>query len=310
MTDILILLEGSEDGLNPLSLRAVSAVRGLGGTVAGILVGGSPAALEAARSHVPDLVELIIPGNLVAEAVAPALAELMTLRGCRLLVAAATALSRDVLPRTAALAKASFLSNVRALDSVSEGTRAVLAGKGLVSVRALREVCIAIVEPSAFPVAEILDQQSTVARHEGHEAAGVLSVTRRTLRREGPSLTDAAVVIGVGRGIGVTTSLPEPVATLASLLGAAVGGTRATCDSGLFPGDLQIGQTGRIIAPECYLALGISGAVQHVAGIRGAKVIVALDKNELAPIFETADYGLVGTWETIVPRLVELLRSK
>ncbi|MBU1238420.1 electron transfer flavoprotein subunit alpha/FixB family protein [Myxococcota bacterium] len=311
MCTTLVLLELTAETINPLSLRALSAARAVSEDLAGLALGESASVARKACAYFPGVIHLVTSEEMGAEILAPALCQIMEQSGCTQLVAAATPFSRDLLPRVAALAGASFLSQLSVLEFPGEGKRAVLAGKGVVAVRSLLPVSIITIEPSAFPVAAPLAIEGEISLRTDpvEEFPGISRKIIPSAARGGPSLLDAAVVVGVGRGVGPVQSLPLPLAQLATLLGAAVGGTRATCDSGLFSPDLQIGQTGRVIAPECYIAIGVSGAVQHVAGVRGAALIVAIDKNELAGIFETADVGFVGMWEAVVPKLCELLGS-
>jgi len=307
----LVLLEMTDVGIHPLSLRALSAARSVSQSAVGVVLGKTHTLAERACEYFQRVIHVPVR-EMTAETVAPILCEIMEQSKESQLVAAATPFSRDVLPRAAALLGASFLSQLSEIQPHGQGKRAVLAGKGFVSTRSLRPTVLITVEPSAFAVALPLLESGVIQLWEGTMEGNptVTIVQINSAAKEGPSLSDATVVLGVGRGVGPVDSVPAPLLELAEMLGAAVGGTRATCDSGLFPGDLQIGQTGRIIAPDCYVAVGVSGAVQHVAGIRCAGLIVAIDKNELAPIFEIADVGWVGTWETLVPQLCSLLHRQ
>jgi electron transfer flavoprotein alpha subunit len=317
MTNVLIVAEQSHGTLKKASLHALGAGAQLAARTGGALhvallgsgIGEAATALAAygATVHCADHAAL---AHGLAEAAAPVIAQLAREVGAGYLGAAATAAGKDVLPRAAALLEAAMATEV--LSFGGEGAdvtfrRPMWAGNVVAEVALATPVKAFTVRPTEFPAA-------APAAAPGEVKPVAVSVgplkTRfvefAEVKSERPELTEARVVVAGGRG---TKGDFAPVEGLADLLGAAVGASRAAVDAGWVPNDWQIGQTGKVVAPELYVAAGISGAIQHVAGMKGAKVIVAINKDAEAPIFQIADYGLVGDLFKVLPELVAKIKA-
>ena len=311
MSNVLLVAEQSQGKLKKATLSALTAARELarrtGGTVTALVAGHAarPAA-EALAGHGVDvrLAEAPQLEHYLAESYAPVVADAAAAAGATWLVVAATAFGKDLLPRAAVLAGAAVATDVVAL--AGEGANVLLrrpmwAGNVLAEVELVTPVKGFSVRPTEFPAAEKAGG-GTVSpmavsipgplrtRFVGFEA----------LKSERPDLTDARVIVAGGRG---TKGDFSAIEALADAFEGAVGASRAAVDSGWAPNDWQVGQTGKVVAPELYVAAGISGAIQHVAGMKGSKVIVAINKDPDAPIFQVADYALVGDLFQALPEL-------
>lgn len=256
-----------------------------------------------------------LPGGYVAERFAPTLAALIRDQDYRLILATATAFGKDLLPRLAAKLSAGMVSDISSVaitDGRVQYRRPIYAGNiiGTVQVNTpihvvtMRQSEFAFAEPvtDASPMQTLVPQTDTVANQ-------VRFIELRAVKRERPDLAEARVVVSGGRGLKSAENFKTVLEPLVDALGAAMGASRAACDAGYVPGDLQVGQTGKVVAPDLYIAVGISGAIQHVAGIKGAKVIVAINKDKEAPIAQVADYFWTTDLFTAVPELTAALGS-
>jgi electron transfer flavoprotein alpha subunit len=312
MGAVLVFCEAAGPTLRSASLHALTAAGELaahhGGPVVAVVIGSGigAAATDAAR-YAPrvlsyDDARLAAP---LAETYAPILAAAAKATGATALVATATSTGKDVLPRAAALLGAGMASDVIRVDGANRFRRPAYAGNVLVDVEVASPVVILSVRQTAFAAAT--PAATTGAVEAGNpgaiDALGAEVLSVQATKSVRPELSDAKIVVSGGRGMreGANFKLLEE---LTDLLGGALGASRAACDAGMVPNDLQVGQTGKIVAPQLYVAVAISGAIQHLAGMKGSKVIVAINKDGEAPIFQVADYGLVGTWETAVPALI------
>ena len=310
----LVIAEHDDAGLKPATLNAVAAAREIAGADLDILVAGKdcrPAAEAAAR--VAGVREVLLADDAaydhgLAENVAPLVVKLG--ENYSHLLAAATTSGKNLMPRVAALLDVMQISDISAVVSPDTFVRPIYAGNALQTVQSKDPIKVITVRGTAFPPVEATGGGAAIEPVAPTGAAGLSEFLRAELSKsERPELTSARVIISGGRGMqsGENFHLLEKVA---DKLGAAVGASRAAVDAGFVPNDYQVGQTGKIVAPELYIAVGISGAIQHLAGMKDSKVIVAINKDEEAPIFQVADYGLVGDLFKILPELEEELERR
>jgi electron transfer flavoprotein alpha subunit len=313
MGAVVVFCEYSGSALRPASLHAIAAAQALaahhGGPVVAVVIGGAgvaPAAQDAAR-YVPRVIayEDSRLASPLAETYAPLLADAVKTAGATALLATATSTGKDVLPRAAALLGAGMASDIVRVDGANKFRRPAYAGNVLEDLHLASAVVVASVRQTAFP------QAGPAASAGGVEAAvvgevdalGSEVVSLQATKSTRPELGEAKVVVSGGRGMKAGENF-KILEELTDLLGGALGASRAACDAGMVPNDLQVGQTGKVVAPNLYIAVAISGAIQHLAGMKGSKVIVAINKDGEAPIFQVADYGLVGNWEAVIPALI------
>ncbi len=304
----LVLLE-FDAGLNAIkqpSRSAVAAALKLGGDVHVLVAGDDVGAAAEAAAKLPGIGKVHkAQGPAYAHAMAEPLAALLVgLAGHHdHILAAATAVGKNVLPRVAALLDVQPISDIAGVESADTFIRPIYAGNALATVQSSDKVKVITVRAASFdPVAAEGGHASIEDVAVADAPDGSRYVGSELSKSERPELTAARVVVSGGRGMGngENFSLLEPIA---DRLGAAMGASRAAVDAGYVPNDYQVGQTGKIVAPELYLAVGISGAIQHLAGMKDSKVIVAINKDEEAPIFQVADYGLVADLFTALPDL-------
>jgi electron transfer flavoprotein alpha subunit len=311
MGAVAVLLETSGAQVRSTSLPAVTAARQLaqhhGGGVVGVVLGAGVAdAAQDAGRYVDRVLRVDAPalGAALAETWAPALVAAVKKAGATALVASATSTGKDVLPRAAALLDAGMASDILAVTGAKTFRRPTYAGNALTDVELATDVVVASVRQTEFAAAAAAATAGAVESFDpgALDALGAEFVALHATKSTRPELTEAQVVVSGGRGMKSGENF-KVLADLADLLGGALGASRAACDAGLVPNDLQVGQTGKVVAPKLYIAVAISGAIQHLAGMKGSKVIVAINKDPEAPIFQVADYGLVATWESAVPAL-------
>jgi electron transfer flavoprotein alpha subunit len=318
MSNVLVVAELSRGTLRKATLSALTAAREVarrsGGAVSALVLGSGAAAAaeELAAYGVPvRLADAPVLAHPLAEAHAPVVADAARAAGASWVVTAATAYGKDLLPRAAVALGAAVATEVLAV--AGEGAEILLrrpmwAGNVIAEVELRGPVKAFSVRPTEFAPAARAPGGSVTPLPVSVEAASLRTrfVELQEVKSERPELTDARVVVAGGRG---TRGDFGPLSGLADDLGAAVGASRAAVDAGWVPNDWQVGQTGKVVAPELYVAAGISGAIQHVAGMKGAKVIVAINKDADAPIFQIADYGLVADLFQAVPALRERLKA-
>jgi len=307
----LVLVEHEGGQLKDATLSAVTAASKLGEVHALVAGEGVGAVAEAAakiagvtRVHVADGAPY---AHQLAENVAPVAADLVR-DHCDYFVAASTTTGKNVAPRVAALLDVMQISDVMAVEGPDTFVRPIYAGNAIATVKSSDAKKVLTVRGTAFEKAAAEGGSGTIEPYAGGSDAGLSSfVGAEIAASERPELTSAKIIVSGGRALGSAEQFHKFIDPLADKLGAAVGASRAAVDAGYAPNDYQVGQTGKIVAPEVYIAIGISGAIQHLAGMKDSKLIVAINKDEEAPIFQVADIGLVGDLFKIVPELTEKL---
>jgi electron transfer flavoprotein alpha subunit len=311
MASVVVFCEVDEKGLRSASLPALAAgaelAKAAGGDVVAVVIGSgvanaaAEAARYAARVLAYDDAKLAAP---LAETWAPQLADAVKRVSAGALLGTATSTGKDILPRAGALLGAGMASDIIAVLGANRFRRPAYAGNALEEVEVAGPVVVASVRQTAFAAptpgnaGAVETVPAAAADALGAELVGVhATVSAR------PDLSDAKVVVSGGRGMKAGENF-KVLEELTDLLGGALGASRAACDAGMVPNDLQVGQTGKVVAPQLYIAVAISGAIQHLAGMKGSKVIVAVNKDPEAPIFQVADYGLIDTWEKAIPALI------
>jgi electron transfer flavoprotein alpha subunit len=311
MSVALVLVEHDNGEVKDATLAAVTAAAKLGEVhllVAGQGVGGvAEAAAKIAgvtRVHVAD--DAAYAHNL-AENVAPVAAALVR-DHCDYFVAPATTTGKNIAPRVAALLDVMQVSDILSVEGPDTFTRPIYAGNAIATVKSADAKKVLTVRGTAFDKAAKEGGNGVVEPYAGGGDSGLSSyVSSELSKSERPELTSAKIIVSGGRAFGSSEQFHALLDPLADKLKAGVGASRAAVDAGYAPNDYQVGQTGKIVAPEVYIAIGISGAIQHLAGMKDSKVIVAINKDEDAPIFQVADVGLVGDLFKIVPELTEKL---
>jgi electron transfer flavoprotein alpha subunit len=308
----VVLLETTNEGIRSASLPAITAARELakhhGGPVVGVVLGSDlgAAATDAAK-YVDKVIKVENPALAapLAETWAPVLAAAVKQAGASALVASATSTGKDVLPRAAALLGAGMASDITTVLGPKTFNRPTYAGNAVATAEIVTDTVVVTVRQTEFPAAQPAASPGAVeaANVGAVDALGSEFVGLHVTKSARPDLTEAKVVVSGGRGMKAAENF-KGLEELTDLLGGALGASRAACDAGLVPNDLQVGQTGKVVAPQLYIAVAISGAIQHLAGMKGSKVIVAINKDPEAPIFQVADYGLVANWEQAVPALI------
>lgn len=312
MAAILVLAQHDNQALDKATLHAISAAQKLGGEIDLLVAGQDCGAVAEAAAQVPGLRRVLrVEAEAYAQPVAEDLAALIVslAGGYDYLMAASTTTGKNVMPRVAALLDTAQISDIVEVLGPDTFQRYVYAGNALATVKSNDTKRVITVRTTAFPAAEATGGNTEVATVAAVEPAGLAEFLGREVHRsDRPDLASARIVVSGGRGIGSAENF-KIVEGLADALGAAVGASRAAVDAGFAPNDWQVGQTGKIVAPELYVAVGISGAIQHLAGMKDSKVIVAINKDEEAPIFQVADFGLVGDLFKLVPELTQALKQ-
>ncbi|WP_291995699.1 electron transfer flavoprotein subunit alpha/FixB family protein [Candidatus Accumulibacter sp. ACC003] len=303
---ILVIAEHDNTSLKVATLNAVTAATKIGADVHLLVAGSACAAAAEAAAKVAGVTKVLLtdaahyadqsPENLAALVVANAAAY-------GHIVAAATTCGKNFMPRVAALLDVAQISEIVAVEAADTFVRPIYAGNVLATVQSSDAIKVITVRTTAFEAAG----EGGSATVENLAAAADLAQSKLTGREltksERPELTAAKIIVSGGRGMGNGDNFHKLLEPLADKLGAAVGASRAAVDAGYAPNDYQVGQTGKIVAPQLYIAVGISGAIQHLAGMKDSKVIVAINKDGEAPIFQVADYGLVGDLFEVLPAL-------
>ena len=303
---ILVIAEHDNATLNGATLNTITAATKIGSDVEVLVAGSGCAAVAEAVSKVAGVSKVLVADNAVyeyqlAENMGELVAELG--KGYSHILAAATTTGKDFLPRAAALLDVNMVSEVIGVESEDTFVRPIYAGNAIATVKSSDSIKVMTVRGTAFDAAAAEGGSAATEAVDIAKDAGISAFASEELAKsDRPELTAASVVISGGRGMGNGENF-DMLYKLADKVGAAVGASRAAVDAGFVPNDMQVGQTGKIVAPDLYVAVGISGAIQHLAGMKDSKVIVAINKDEEAPIFQVADYGLVADLFDAIPEL-------
>ncbi len=306
---ILVLAEHDNAALRSSTLHTIAAACKLGEDVRVLVAGGNAGAAAKAAASVAGVSKVIhvdapYLAAPTAENVAAQMLAVVEGGGYTHILAPATGFGKNVLPRVAARLDVAQVSDITEVLSADTFVRPIYAGSVFATVRSKDPVKLVTVRTTAFDAAPESGGSASIESHPAAPDTGKSVVVGQELTKsERPELTSARVVISGGRAMQSAENF-KLLEALADKLGAAVGASRAAVDAGYVPNDYQVGQTGKIVAPELYIAIGISGAIQHLAGMKDSKIIVAINKDPEAPIFQIADYGLVGDLFEIVPQLI------
>ena len=303
---ILILCDHENGQLSPVTLNAVSAASQIGGEMHLLVAGDQTGNVAKAAASIAGIAKVLVADdksleNGLAENLAPLMQSLSG--GYSHMMAAATTTGKNVMPRLAALLDVMQISDIIKIEDANTFQRPIYAGNALSTVSSNEAIKVITVRGTAFEAVAAEGGNAAIEPVAGASDAGLSAYVKSELSSsERPELTSASIVISGGRGMqdGANFAMLEKIA---DKLGAAVGASRAAVDAGFVPNDYQVGQTGKVVAPDLYVAVGISGAIQHLAGMKDSKVIVAINKDDEAPIFQVADYGLVADLFDAVPAL-------
>ena len=307
---ILVIAEHDNASLKPATLNTVSAAAKIGGDIHVLVAGsGCGAAAEAAAKIAGVAKVKVADAAHYADQTAESLAALIVANaaGYSHLIAPATTGGKNTMPRVAALLDVAQISDIIGVESADTFVRPIYAGNVLATVQSADAVKVITVRTTAFEAAAEGGSAAVEAVAAAADAGQTRLVGRELTKSERPELTAAKIIVSGGRGVGNDENYHALLEPLADKLGAALGASRAAVDAGFVPNDYQVGQTGKIVAPQLYVAVGISGAIQHLAGMKDSKVIVAINKDPEAPIFQVADYGLVADLFEVVPQLTAAL---
>jgi electron transfer flavoprotein alpha subunit len=306
----LVIVDHDNSAVKSATLHTVTAAQKIGGDTHLLVAGHNCKAVADAAAKIPGIAKVLLAddaayGNALAENLAKLIVGLAP--NYSHILASATASGKNVMPRAAALLDVQQISEISGVESADTFVRSIYAGNALATVQSSDKIKIITVRGTAFDAASDTGGSAAIENASSAGDTGLASFVGQELSKsERPELTSARIVVSGGRGMqsGDNFHMLEKVA---DKLGAAVGASRAAVDAGFVPNDYQVGQTGKIVAPDLYIAVGISGAIQHLAGMKDSKVIVAINKDEDAPIFQVADYGLVADLFQAVPELEQAL---
>ena len=307
---VLLLAEHDNKALNAVTAKALSAAKALGSEVHVLVAGNGCKVVAEAAAKLSGVSKVLLAEaphleHRLAEEVAALIVPLMA--GYDALLAASTAAGKNALPRVAALLDVAQISDITAVKSADTFERPIYAGNAIQTVQSTDKKKVITVRTASFPT----EGEGGSAAIEAISAPAPVGLTTfekaEISRSDRPELTSAKIVISGGRGMGSGENFKKYIEPVADKLGAAMGASRAAVDAGFVPNDYQVGQTGKVVAPELYIAVGISGAIQHLAGMKDSKLIVAINKDAEAPIFQVADYGLVADLFQALPELASEL---
>jgi len=309
----LVLAEHDNKSIRKATLNTIAAAKKIGGDIHVLVAGHQAAEAAKAAAQIGGVAKVLHAdashlGEFLAESVAALVVALA--KNYSHILAPATSNGKNVLPRAAALLDLQQISDIVGVDGADTFVRPIYAGNALATVKSKDAIKVITVRTTAFDAVPATGGSAQIESVTAPADPGLSSfVGREVSKSERPELTAAKIIVSGGRGMGSGDNFTKVLEPLADKLGAAMGASRAAVDAGFVPNDWQVGQTGKIVAPDLYIAVGISGAIQHLAGMKDSRVIVAINKDEEAPIFQVADYGLVGDLFQLVPSVVEELKK-
>jgi len=309
---VLVIANHTNEHLNASTLSTITAANELSSDVDVLVAGKNCQAIADAVSKAQGVKRVLLCDHEVcesqlAENLAPLIHQLA--ENYSHLLSAATTTGKNLMPRVAALLDVAQISEIIGIESDDTFTRPIYAGNVIATVQSIDTKKVITVRSTAFPATAVTDTEAPIETVDAPADIGLSSfVSEELTKSDRPELTVADIVISGGRGLGDKENF-KLVEELADSLGAAVGASRAAVDAGFVPNDYQVGQTGKIVAPKLYIAVGISGAIQHIAGMKDSQVIVAINKDAEAPIFDVADYGIADDLFKVVPQLIEALNN-
>jgi len=307
---ILVIAEHDNQVLKSATLNTVGAAAKIGGDIHVLVAGGGCEGVASQAAAIAGVSKVLLADAPHYEAqTAENIADLVVVvaEGYSHILAAATPAGKNLCPRVSALLDVAQISEISAVDSADTYQRPIYAGNAIATVLSSDPVKVITVRTTMFEAAGEGGSASVEAIAARADLGVTRLVGRELTKSERPELGAAKIIVSGGRGLGSGENYREVLEPLADRLGAALGASRAAVDAGFVPNDYQVGQTGKVVAPQVYFAIGISGAIQHLAGMKDSKVIVAINKDPEAPIFQVADYGLVGDLFTVVPELLSAL---
>jgi len=310
---LLIVAEHDNASLKKATLNAIAAAQKIGGDIHVLVAGANAGPAAAAAAKAAGVAKVLHAdgaplADFLAENVAATV--LSIAKNYSHILAPSTSNDKNVLPRVAALLDVQQISDIVEVESPDTFVRPIYAGNALATVQSKDPIKVITVRTTGFDAVAESGGSGTVETLKPADDSGLSSfVSREVSKSERPELTAAKIIVSGGRGMANGENFKTVLEPLADTLGAAMGASRAAVDAGFVPNDWQVGQTGKIVAPDLYIAVGISGAIQHLAGMKDSRVIVAVNKDEEAPIFSVADYGIVGDLFTVVPEIVEALKK-
>ena len=308
---VLVIAEHDNNSIKSATLNTITAAKACGGDVHVLVAGEGAAAAAQAAAQIAGVAKVI---NAEGASLKDGLAENVAAQVLSIasnythILFPATAGGKNVAPRVAAKLDVAQISDITKVDSPDTFERPIYAGNAIAIVQSVDPIKVITVRTTGFDAAAATGGSAAIDNVAAVADSGKSSfVGREVTKNDRPELTAAKIIVSGGRALGSAEKFNEVMTPLADKLNAAIGASRAAVDAGYAPNDLQVGQTGKIVAPQLYIAAGISGAIQHLAGMKDSKVIVAINKDEEAPIFSVADYGLVADLFTAVPELVAAL---
>ncbi len=310
---ILVIAEHEGGALKTSTLNTITAAKAIGDDVH-ILVAGKDCQSVVDEAAKIDGIAKVLKADddayehQLAENIAPLVVKLAKDGGYSHVLAPASTTGKNFMPRAAALLDTQMISDISAVEGADTFVRPIYAGNALATVKSSDDVKLITVRPTAFDAVAAEGGSASIEDVSSTGDMGLVTFLKQEMTKsDRPELGDARIVVSGGRGLGSKEDFEKLIVPLADKLGAAIGASRAAVDAGWVPNDYQVGQTGKQVAPEIYIAVGISGAIQHLAGMKDSKTIIAINKDPDAPIFQVADFGIVGDAHEVLPKLIEKL---